>query len=91
MSNKIKITLPPMVEGQTGWQLWRSYEVPIGRDPWPWHHRIAWRIIMWTHNQAESFWHWCFDSSRRFEEPRMRYETRYREIPVNDPECEIGQ
>jgi len=78
----MKVTMPSLVEGQTHWKLYSPYEVPIGRDPWPWHHRIIWRVLMWFHNHAEDSWHWLWRISQRFAEPRMRTKTRYHEMKV---------
>jgi hypothetical protein len=80
MDNRIRMIFPPLAEGQIGWKLFSEYQVPTGRDPWPWHHRLIWRVMMRAHDQVECLWHWLYDASRRFREPAMQYETRYREI-----------
>jgi hypothetical protein len=82
MNNQIKITLPPMAEGQTDWKLYTEYQSPIGRDPWPWHHRVIWQVLMWFHARAERTWHWLWDIAQPFQQPPMKYETKYHEIKV---------
>jgi hypothetical protein len=80
VDNKIKFTMPPMAEGQTGWGIYSPYEVSIGRDRWPWHHRIIWRALMWAHNRAEDLWSQCWAWQGRFAQPPLRTETRYMDI-----------
>ncbi len=82
MNNQIKITLPEMAPDQTDWKLYREYQNPIGRDPWPWHHRLIWRVLMHFHDRAERLWHWIWNIAQPFAEPRMRYKPEYLEIKV---------
>lgn len=82
MNDVLKVTLPAMSEGQTDWRMYSEVPEPIGREPWPWWHRCIWIALMWAHSRAESLWHWCWDVSRRFEQPPMRYATRYVEMDV---------
>lgn len=89
MKNTIKIMFPSLAEEpewlrdasrQTGWKICLEYQVPVGQDPWPWQHRLIWRVMMWAHNHVERLWHWLYYSARRFREPAVRTETRYHEI-----------
>ncbi len=89
MKNEIKITLPPMTEGQDDWKLYTEYRSPIGRDPWAWYNRIIWRLLMWAHDRAENLWHWLWRIAQRFKEPPMKYETLYHEMKVIKKEGDI--
>lgn len=80
----LKLVLPPMVEGQTGWGVYVPYEVAIGRSHWPLSHRVMWRAMMWAHDRVEALWHWLWDAAQRFREPPPKTETRYIEIPVEE-------
>lgn len=81
LRNDLKITLPPMAEGQTDWNLYSAYQSPVGRNPWPWHHRIVYRALMYLWWKWDVMWR-LWEFAQRFREPPMKYETKYHEIKV---------
>lgn len=71
MSEKIKITFPEPIEGQTGWQIYHSIPVAVDTpDTRSIADKLAYRFLMWLHDKAESVWHWAYYTSRRFEKPQ---------------------
>lgn len=78
----VRMTLPPLPVGADSWKLYYEYQSPVGRDPWRWHHRIIWRVLMYFHERAERLWHWVWDTAQPFQEPSMRYETKHKEMKV---------
>jgi hypothetical protein len=69
MNDKLQVTLPPLAEGQTHWA--SHVEHPFGfvteqRDMRPLFDRIAYRLLMWLHDRAESFWHWCYKKAQTY-------------------------
>lgn len=65
MDDNLKITLPSMVEGQTGWDV-RFTPPPLfprrtrPRTLWD---KIAYRALMWIHDEAEALWSWSYRKS----------------------------
>jgi len=84
MSN-IKLTLPPLAEGQTGWDVYgvtpQYKDVPDTRK---WHERAIYNVMMWAHDKAELFWHWCYYKSRRFAPPQPKIDYKYTSMKVGN-------
>jgi hypothetical protein len=84
--SKLRITLPPMAEGQTGWQAFAvlpQYETPP--DERKWHTKAIYRVLMWMHDHAESFWHWCYRVSRKYDRPKaVPIESKYYPLEIKD-------
>lgn len=66
--NSLHVTLPPMITGQ---DMWRVLHTPVPlysrqtrpRTLWD---RIVYRCLIWTHDKAESLWHWCYRQSQSY-------------------------
>ena len=66
----MKVTYPPLAEGQTGWNLYGStpvYETPP--DNRNLYQRAMYWTLMWLHDHAETLWHWCYYTAQRYRKP----------------------
>jgi hypothetical protein len=67
MSNKVKITLPPLPQGATGYRLYRTWpKWEIAEDKRTFYARLMYRAYVFLYDRAEALWHWCYDKSRRY-------------------------
>ncbi len=67
MNNGLKMTMPPMAEGQQWWQILlgggHTRTTYIQRQ---WHQRAIYTILMYVHDKAEALWHWCYRKAQPF-------------------------
>lgn len=73
ITNKIKITFPPLGGGQSRWSLYQTapkWETPP--DSRTVFQKLAYKTLTWLHNHAETFWHWCWYKSRDYAAPKSK-------------------
>lgn len=68
--SKLTITLPELPLGADQW----LGSVPVKQwktppDTRQWHERIAYRVLMYFHDKAERFWHWCYYKAQKVAPP----------------------
>jgi hypothetical protein len=88
INNKIKVSFPSMATGQDSWALFglvsQYRDVPDNRS---WYKRLIYRVLMWTHDRAESVWHWCYYTSLKYQAPKpVRIEDKCIPIDLSDYE-----
>ena len=71
MNDKTKIQFPPLPDGATGWEIYQAvpqFETPP--DNRNIYRRVLFRSLMFLHDKAESFWHWCYRKSQAYAPPK---------------------
>jgi hypothetical protein len=62
----LKLTLPPMVEGQDLWGIYVGGGPNVTYEPRRWYHRAIYRTLMYFHDRTESLWHWLWRTAQPF-------------------------